>query len=104
VTLGQRPGEPPAPFAQLVFNLGPASAAPATIGPELPGISSRVPYKEAKAQLLESFDRGYIASLLDRHKNNISQAAAAAGLSRKHLYDLIRRVTGEDSDDEGEKS
>jgi transcriptional regulator with GAF, ATPase, and Fis domain len=95
VTLGQKPGEPPPVFEKLVFNLGPAPSAPATIGPDFPGVPTHVPYKQAKAQLIESFDRAYIAALLERHKNNISQAAAAAGLSRKHLYELIRRVTGE---------
>ena len=54
--------------------------------------SSRVPYKEAKAQLLLSFDRAYLSALLERHQGNVSQAAAEAGLSRKHLYELMRRV------------
>jgi DNA-binding NtrC family response regulator len=98
VTLAGGPG--PAPFAKLVFNLGPASAAPLTIGAEFPGVSSRVPYKEAKAQLLESFERAYVASLMEHHRGNIQRAAAAAGLSRKHLYELLRRVdVGADSDD-----
>jgi DNA-binding NtrC family response regulator len=89
-------GKPPVEFANLVINLGPASKSPATIGSELPGISSNVPYKEAKAQLLQSFDELYVSSLLDRHKGNVSKAAEAAGLSRKHLYDLMKKVeTGE---------
>ncbi len=94
VTLAQVPGAAPVPFERLIFNLGPAASAPATIGSDFPGISGRVPYKDAKAQLLDSFDRSYVAALMDRHKNNVSQAAAAAGLSRKHLYELLRRVTG----------
>jgi DNA-binding NtrC family response regulator len=91
----------PVPFAKLVFNLGPASTAPSTIGMEFPGVSSRLPYKEAKAQLLESFERSYVASLMEHHGGNIQRAAAAAGLSRKHLYELLRRVdvAGEDEDD-----
>jgi transcriptional regulator with GAF, ATPase, and Fis domain len=95
VTLGNRPGELKVAFARLVFNLGPAASAPATIGPSFPGTTNHVPYKEAKAQLLDSFDRAYVSALLERHKNNVSKAAAAAGLSRKHLYELIRRVTGD---------
>jgi DNA-binding NtrC family response regulator len=83
-----------APFAKLVFNLGPASTAPTTIGTELPGVSQHVPYKEAKAQLLESFDRAYFGALLRRFPKNIQRAAAAAGLSRKHLYELLRRTGG----------
>ena len=91
VTLAGTPGKP-APFAKLVFNLGPASSAPATIGAEFPGVSSKVPYKEAKAQLLESFERAYVSSLMEHHGGNIQRAAAAAGLSRKHLYELLRRA------------
>jgi transcriptional regulator with GAF, ATPase, and Fis domain len=85
-------------FSKLIFNLGPASLAPATIGAEFPGVSSNVPYKEAKAQLLLSFDRAYIAALVDRHHGNVPRAAKAAGLSKKHLYALIRRLTDEDTD------
>jgi DNA-binding NtrC family response regulator len=100
VTLARPPTSgAPARFADLVFNLGPASETPTTIGQELPGVSSRVPYKEAKSQLLLSFDRAYLATLLERHGGNVTKAAAAAGLSRKHLYDLIKRV--EESTPEG---
>jgi DNA-binding NtrC family response regulator len=98
VTLAPSPG-----FEKLVMNLGPASAAPLTIGSELPGVSTNVPYKEAKEQLLQSFDQLYISNLLDRHRGNVTKAAAAAGLSRKHLHDLIKKTeiaTPTDSDPE----
>jgi transcriptional regulator with GAF, ATPase, and Fis domain len=81
-----------APFSKLVFNLGPASSMPVSIGSEFPGIASNVQYKEAKAQLVISFERAYVARLLERFSGNVTQAAAAAGLSRKHLHDLIKRV------------
>jgi DNA-binding NtrC family response regulator len=84
-------------FDKLVFNLGPASNAPATIGAELPGVSTNVPYKEAKEQLIETFDRLYVSTLLDRHQGNVTKAAATAGLSRKHLHDLIKKI-GEPDD------
>ncbi len=101
VTLGQAPGEPATRFEKLVFNLGPASSAPSTIGGEFPGVSSPVAYKEAKAQLMMSFDQVYVSTLLDRHHGNVSKAAEAAGLSRKHLYELMRKidlVTDDDSE------
>jgi DNA-binding NtrC family response regulator len=91
------PGKPPPRFADLVLNLGPASSAPSTIGAEYPGVSSPVTYKEAKEQVLYSFHRAFVTALLDRHKGNVRNAAEAAGLSRKHLYELIRRVEGEDA-------
>jgi DNA-binding NtrC family response regulator len=85
----------PARFADLVFNLGLVDAAPLTIGPVFPGVASPLPYKDAKAQLLASFDRAYVEALLERHGQNISRAADAAGLSRRALYDLIERTTGD---------
>jgi DNA-binding NtrC family response regulator len=64
-------------------------------------VSTNVPYKEAKEQLLQAFDQHYVSSLLDRHHGNVTKAAAAAGLSRKHLHDMIRKMqlTGEGTDD-----
>ena len=82
-------------FAELVLNLGPASASPLTIGPTYPGLEGDLSYKVAKRQLLAGFDRLYVESLLERHGGNVSRAADAAELSRKALYDLIARATGE---------
>jgi DNA-binding NtrC family response regulator len=87
-----RTGDRPAPFAELVFNLGPAAALPATIGTEFPGVSSPVPYHEAKEQLMLDFHRAYVGALLERHKGNVQRAAQAAGLSRKHLYDIMKKL------------
>jgi transcriptional regulator with GAF, ATPase, and Fis domain len=98
VALATVPGNAPPRFSELVLNLGPASSAPSTIGAEYPGVSSPVEYKEAKEQVLSSFHRAYVAALLDRHKGNVRNAAEAAGLSRKHLYELIRRVDGDAAD------
>jgi DNA-binding NtrC family response regulator len=90
----------PVCFADLVFNLGPAS--PLTIGPSFPGVATPLPYKAAKQQLLTSFDRAYAEALLERHGGNISRAADAAGLSRRALYDLIARTGGGESPGEVE--
>ncbi|MEO8550446.1 MAG: sigma 54-interacting transcriptional regulator, partial [Kofleriaceae bacterium] len=38
-----------------------------------------LPFKEAKAQLVEAFERDYLEALLLRHHGNISRAAAEAG-------------------------
>jgi transcriptional regulator with GAF, ATPase, and Fis domain len=99
VALARRPGEPPAKFAELVFNLGPAAEGPATLGADYPGVASPLPYKEARAQLLDSFDRAYVAALMSRHGDNMSRAAQAAGISRSFLYDLLRKATGEAPDE-----
>jgi len=94
--LAARPKQGSVPFDQLVFNLGPAECEPATLGFGFPGVESPLPYKQAKEQLLLMFDDAYVNGLLRRHRGNMSQAAAAAGLSRKHLYELVRRARGED--------
>jgi DNA-binding NtrC family response regulator len=91
-------GSPPR-FRDLVFNLGPASSAPVTIGFEFPGVAEEVPYKDAKAQLVESFERAYVGALRKRYPGNVQKAATAAGLSRKHLYDLLKRVEGKEPDE-----
>lgn len=91
VTLGMTPSGP-ASFEKLIFNMGPASSMPLTLGAEFPGVTSNVPYKEAKEQLIASFDQVYLAALLDRHHGNVTKAAQSAGLSRKHLHDLLKKL------------
>jgi DNA-binding NtrC family response regulator len=83
--------EPPVTFDKLIINLGPVETMPSTLGGAFPGVASPLPFKEAKEQLLTSFERAYLDALLARHKGNLTQAAAAAGLSRKHLYDLLEK-------------
>jgi DNA-binding NtrC family response regulator len=99
-TLSLTPGKTATPFDKLVFNLGPASTSPLTLGSELPGVSSDVPFKEAKEQLILSFEQLYVSSLLARHRGHVTKAAAAAGLSRKHLHELMRKIAVEGDDDE----
>jgi len=89
-------------FSDLVLNLGPAACAPIEIGLSYPGVGSPLPYKEAKEQLLASFERAYVEALLARHGGNMTRAASAAGLSRKHVYELVRRTTGSADDEGGE--
>ena len=78
-------------FRDLVLNLEAFDSAPSALGPAFPGVASALPFKQAKELLLQSFERAYVDALLARHKGNLTQAAAAAELSRKHLYDLIRK-------------
>jgi hypothetical protein len=33
-----------------------------------------------------------VSAVLERHKGNVVKAAAAAGLSRKHFYELLGRI------------
>jgi len=56
-------------------------------GLQLP--DSSMPFKDAKAQVLDAFERQYLQDLLIRHKHNISKAAREAGIDRRHLYRLL---------------
>ena len=55
------------------------------------GIRTDLPFKEAKGQLVELFEREYIVDLMKRHKMNLSAAAREAQIDRKHLRELIRK-------------
>ena len=50
-----------------------------------------LPFKEAKAQLVESFERDYLVALLARHHGNISRAAAEAGIDRNYIHRLVKK-------------
>jgi transcriptional regulator with PAS, ATPase and Fis domain len=49
------------------------------------------PFKLAKAQIVECFEREYLASILERSAGNITAAAAAAELDRVHFLRLLDR-------------
>jgi DNA-binding NtrC family response regulator len=66
--------------------LGADAAAPPILG-----IRTDLPFKEAKGQLVELFEREYIIDLMKRHKMNLSAAAREAQIDRKHLRELIRK-------------
>jgi len=50
-----------------------------------------LPFKEAKAALVEGFERDYLTALLARHKGNISRAAAEAGIDRNYIHRLVKK-------------
>jgi DNA-binding NtrC family response regulator len=50
-----------------------------------------LPYKEAKARVLERFHHEYLADLFMRYHNNVTQAAKACGLERQALQQVMRR-------------
>ncbi len=56
-------------------------------GAALPDASMR--FHEAKAQVLEVFERQYLIDLLQRHRLHITRAAKEAGIDRRHLYRLL---------------
>jgi len=53
--------------------------------------STDLPFKQAKAIVIDSFERQYISTLLKRHRGNLSAAARAAEVDRKHFRELLRK-------------
>lgn len=49
------------------------------------------PFKAAKRTCIDEFEKNYLALLLERTNNNISHAAAVAGLERHSLRELLRK-------------
>jgi transcriptional regulator with PAS, ATPase and Fis domain len=49
------------------------------------------PFKDAKNDLIEEFEKTYLNDLLSRNKQNISRSAREAGIERAYLQRLIRK-------------
>jgi DNA-binding NtrC family response regulator len=54
-------------------------------------VAHDLPFKEAKAQVVDQFERQYLQLLLERHGGNLSAAARSAAVDRKHLRELLRK-------------
>lgn len=78
--LGERHRMPAAPPP-------PAERASVPPSPDQP----LTPFKEAKRTLIDEFERDYLSRLLKRTGNNLSRAAALAGIERHYLRDLFRK-------------
>lgn len=66
----------------------------ASVSAAAPGIGAIAldkPFKEAKATVVEEFERVYLKALLERHGGNLSAASRTADLDRKHLRELLRK-------------
>jgi DNA-binding NtrC family response regulator len=59
--------------------------------PGAPAAILELPFKEAKAALVEGFERDYLVHLLARHKGNISRAALEAGIDRNYIHRLVKK-------------
>jgi DNA-binding NtrC family response regulator len=54
-------------------------------------VDINLPFKEAKAQLIDNFEREYIRAQLKHHEGNLSAAARSAEVDRKHFRELLRK-------------
>jgi DNA-binding NtrC family response regulator len=76
-------GEPPA------LANAPQAARAAAVATDL-----ALPYKQARAELLDRFEAEYLHNLLERAAGNISQAARIAQMTRSHLSELLAKRRG----------
>ncbi|MDZ7267516.1 MAG: sigma-54 dependent transcriptional regulator [candidate division KSB1 bacterium] len=54
-------------------------------------IYENMPFRTAKQDLLDRFEREYISRLLDKHKGNITNAAREAELDYKNFFEKMKR-------------
>ncbi len=82
-------GVPPAPLGGVDW--GAASGGATTSPTEAWQTLQRLPLRKAKAELLERFERSYVAQLLEATGGNVAEAARRAGVDRVTLFRTIRR-------------
>jgi DNA-binding NtrC family response regulator len=49
------------------------------------------PFRDAKREVVEGFERDYIHALLEHHRGNLAAAARQAGMDRKNLWAFVRK-------------
>ncbi len=80
-------GQRPLNLATFLY-LGKQQPEPWTLPP---GCGPDAPFKDAKNNLIEHFERQYVQQMLAKHDGNISQAARDADIERAYLQRLIKK-------------
>ena len=58
----------------------------------VPGeFDTSLPFRDYKQRVLEHFEREYLADLLGGTRGNVSEAARRSGISRQHLFTLLKK-------------
>jgi transcriptional regulator with GAF, ATPase, and Fis domain len=60
-------------------------------------ITTATTFKEAKQQVVDTFERDFIARSLQRHQGNVTKAATEMGMLRQQLQQKIRELGLKDS-------
>ncbi len=68
-----------------------SSALPPAEGDVVYSVDVDMEFKDAKQELLDRFEAVYLTKLDDRYGGNVSQSAKAAGLTRYHLRELLKK-------------
>jgi transcriptional regulator with GAF, ATPase, and Fis domain len=66
-------------------------SAPRPLGATAELVAQGVPFKDAKQRVIDQFEEAYLRALLERHEDNVTRSAQAAGLTRYHLRELAKR-------------
>jgi transcriptional regulator with GAF, ATPase, and Fis domain len=66
-------------------------SGPASTGDDAFGFTLAETFREARARVEDDFERRYVAWLLANHGGNLSAAARAVQMDRKHLHVLARK-------------
>ncbi len=61
-----------------------------------------LPLAEARQKVVDEFERRYVERLLAEYDGNVSRAAAAAGVARRHLQRLKAKLLGGEEPEESE--
>ena len=80
----------------------PARDVPGAASEVRMAIDPGVPFKVAKQDLIDDFERRYVRALLDAHGGNISAAARAAGIDRMSIHKILNRLGMERGEKTGE--
>lgn len=79
------------PPVDLSAFLGLGRFVPATMKEDEDPFRADRPFKDAKNDLIDDFERNYVKDLLERNGNNVSQSARAAGIERTYLQRLMKK-------------
>ena len=67
----------------------PSAKTPSVQTPQ--GADATLPFKDAKDQLINAFERQYLVDLLEKNDGNVSKAARAADMDRKSITRLMKK-------------
>lgn len=60
-----------------------------------PEVDLALPYKAAKRKWMDTFEDRYVIALLARHGGNVSAAARGAGMDRRSIQRMLKRIRGD---------
>jgi DNA-binding NtrC family response regulator len=80
-------------YIERLVLLGDAAPAARPASPAEPVLSlarSGLPYRQARARVLDAFTEAYVEHMLELHDGNVSAASRAAGIARRYFQQLKR--------------